>query len=165
MRKVQPGDVFSRTSYGTVVKQTPAAVIVKNDLGFEWCVDASVFEEEFTIATYFSTEVTVNQTNLIEIINKNPRVATTINFRKKVNPATVTKQLREFLLTTSASKKKFATAVRESLAGESRTMIGRHFCDYDERGRLRFIEHGKGLRLVDPRTVEFAIINDTKYVI
>ena len=55
--------------------------------------------------------------------------------------------------------------LKDATAGEERTMIGRHYGVTDEFGRLRFtaMEKDGGLRLVDPRTVEWAIIDNIKY--
>ena len=162
--EVRPGDVFSRASSGTIVGCTLGSVTVRNDQGFEWQVSDEVFEAEFTVATQFADKKTVTQTKLIELIEKAPRTAMTIHFRKKAKPADVTAALRIAAAESGIESRKFASAVKEAVAGEPRTMIGRHFSDHDERGRLRFIEaEGKGLRLIDTRTVEFAIIDNVKY--
>jgi hypothetical protein len=161
--KIQTGAVYSRQSFGTVVGESFDSVTVRNEDGLEWSVSRSIFNEEFVVADQVSSESIVNQTELIEQIVKNPRTAMTIHFRKKVNPADVTKALRAALEDVEPGSRKFASAVKEAVAGEPRTMIGRHYADFDDRGRLNFIEHGKGLRLVDPRTVEFAIVRGVKY--
>jgi hypothetical protein len=48
-------------------------------------------------------------------------------------------------------------------------MVGRHHGHKDEFGRLQFtdmeVTSGHNLRLVDPRTVEEAIIANVKYVV
>jgi hypothetical protein len=157
------GAVYSRQSFGTIVGQTCDSVQVRNEDGMEWSISRSIFDEEFVVADVVASESIVNQTELIEQITKNPRTAMTIHFRKKVVPSDVTKALRTVLEDVEPGSRKFASAVKEAVAGEPRTMIGRHYGDFDDRGRLQFIEHGKGLRLVDPRTVEFAIVRGVKY--
>jgi hypothetical protein len=44
-------------------------------------------------------------------------------------------------------------------------MIGFHNNGYDEHGRLKFQEAGIGQRLIDPRTIRWAVVNGVKYVV
>lgn len=162
--QVQAGAVYSRQSFGTVVSVGVAAVVVRNEEGVEWTISRSIFDKEFVVADQFDEEVTCNQTELIDLIMRNPRTAMTIQFRKQVKASEVTKAVRTALETLEPGSRKFASAIKEAVAGEQRTMLGRHYGDTDGRGRLNFMEHGVGLRLVDPRTVEFAIIRGVKYV-
>ena len=53
-------------------------------------------------------------------------------------------------------------------AGDERTMIGRHQGVQDDFGRLQFTDMeatGSPLKQVDPRTVEWSIIGNVKYVL
>lgn len=167
-RNVRAGTIYSRQSFGTIVGIDPCdpsgSVQVRNDDGVEWTISRKIFDAEFVVADQIESESVVSQTELLEQITKNPRTAMTIHFRKKVNPSDVTRALRTFFADGGeATSRTFASAVKEVVSGEPRTMIGRHYGEHDDRGRLQFIEHGKGLRLVDPRTVEFAIIRGVRY--
>jgi hypothetical protein len=155
---------FSRTSFGDIVSEDHDNVTVRNEAGLVWTVSRSIFDAEFTVADRFDTEIRVNQTELIDKILKHPRTAMTVYFHKKPDPARVTQTLREFLTDKDHTSKKFASAVKIALAGEPRTMVGRHYSDLDDRGRLRFYEDGE-IKLVDPRTVESAIICGKRYYV
>lgn len=167
LRPVQAGAVYSRQSFGTVLGIDPCdpsgAVHVRNDEGVEWTISREIFDAEFVVADQVGSEQTVNQTELLELITKNPRTAMTIHFRKKLDPANVLKKVRLRLEDDPSTSRAFGQFLKEELKGEPRTMIGRHYGEFDDRGRLQFIEHRKGMRLVDPRTVEFAIIRGVRY--
>jgi len=162
---VKSGDVFSRQSFGTVVSVNP--IVVRNEAGVEWTVDDSIFKAEFTVADQFETTETLTRTELIEKILSYPRTAMKIQFRKKPDPKVVTETIREFLdgdEQDAIHKRQFRTLIGQLMLGDARVMIGRHYGDHDPHGRLRFLENGE-LRLVDPRTVEWAIVNNVKYCV
>lgn len=91
----------------------------------------------------------------------------TVYFRKKPEHKTLTGLVTELLdgNINRPGLRKLSTMLKEATAGEERTMIGRHYGVSDEFGRLRFtaMEKDGGLRLIDPRTVEWAIIDGVKY--
>jgi hypothetical protein len=77
------------------------------------------------------------------------------------------------------SQADFEKAVKKNLAdaltGEERTMVGRHYGRTDEFGRIKFIDmeapggydeakdSDSRQRLVDPRTINWAILRGVKY--
>lgn len=63
------------------------------------------------------------------------------------------------------SDRAWKSKVKTALEGEERTMIGYHESALDERGRLKFYEHGNGFRLVDPRRLNWLIVRRARYEI
>lgn len=164
--KVKPGDVWSRHSHGEVIARHGGGgggVRVRNASGFEWDVAEEIIEKEFSFADQFRLVDKYSRTAVIEALTDNPRRAMTICFSKKVDPKDVAKVLaggqRE------GNAREWNKLVKLSLEGEQRIMVGYHSNRYDEHRRLHFQEHGKGPRLVDPRTIKWMIVNQHKYVV
>jgi len=161
------GDKWSRHSYGEVVDSNRQSVLVKNENGLEWSIDAGLFEKEFNVADQFQSVVKVNRTEMVEKIVASARLVMTVNFRKKPEHKTLVETVTR-LLDGELSRPKpraLSSLLRDATAGEERTMVGRHYGTTDDFGRLQFtaMERGRGLRLIDPRTVEWAIIDSVKY--
>jgi len=166
--KVQVGSVFSRHSHGEVLAiqntMQGKTYSMRNEAGFEWVIRGEdILEHEFAFADQHDDEVKESRTKVIESLSDNRFTAMTICFNKKADHKDVAKALAEGQgdLSTRAWNKK----VKDMMAGEERIMIGHSTGQFDEHQRLRFIEHGKGPRLVDTRTVRWLIVNRTRYVV
>lgn len=164
------GDKWSRHSYGTVVGKGYQTITVQNENGLKWEVGDEIFEQEFTVADQFVDTVKVTRTEMVEKIVAAARVCITVHFRKKPDHKDLVAFVESLLDGTVAkpqSSRALSTALKKATAGEERTMVGRHYGSADEFGRLQFtaMESGGGLRLIDPRTVEWAIIDNVKYVL
>jgi len=156
---IKPGSFWSRNSFGKVINVDKLTVIVQNENGLKWTVDREIFDKEFTVADDVISEEPISRSNLIKKILDFPRIAMTIQFRKKVDPEKVTNAALDANSHTELKK-----AIKDTLAGEVRVMKGRHVGSFDEHGRLRFTDMEKnGLRLIDPRTIEWAIIDGILY--
>lgn len=163
------GDFFSRLSYGEIVSVGPDFVTVRNEKGNAWDVGRQIFDDEFVVATVYQKEEEVNQTELIQKITGAQRVAITVNFNKQAKHTDLVDQVHEWL-TGDAPKNKRALSkeLKTVTAGPERTMTGRHFGTTDDRGRIQFLDvenANKGMKLVDPRSVNWAIIEGVKYVV
>ena len=178
--KVKVGDVYSRHSFGKVIDiQTQfdhhtrthhKVATIQNANGDKWTIGMSVVELEFTIAGQFESEESLSRTALIELMKSFPRTAMTINFNKKVKTTDNADQILDLINTAiKTGKAPTKTVVRKLAAdqqvGDERTMVGYHVASFDEHGRLKFQESDKGQRLVDPRTINWAIINRVKYIV
>lgn len=169
--KIKVGDHYSRHSFGKVTKidnvrdqygRVVKMMTIQNSNGDDWQINAGIMELEFTFAEQFEEEEKVSRTRLIEIMSEHPRAAMTINFNKKPKVDEVAKALQEGKTGTA---KDWKALVKDQLAGAERTMIGYHVNGYDEHRRLRFNEADVGQRLVDPRTLNWAIIDRVKYTV
>ena len=164
---LKPGDKWSRHSYGEVVRGNLRSIEVKNEHGLQWSIDADLFEKEFNVADQFQSVEKVNRTEMVEKITAAARLVMTVHFRKKPEHKTLVDIVTK-LLDSDLSRPKpraLSALLKTATAGEERTMVGRHYGVSDEFGRLRFtaMEKNGGLRLIDPRTVEWAIIDNVKY--
>lgn len=163
---IKAGSLWSRVSFGKVIANNGSSVRVQNEDSLTWDVSQDIFDAEFTVADDIGDKGVepFSRTKLIAKILEFPRTAMTIQFRKKVDPKDVTVAAREFCASNDYNNEKFTKVIREAMAGETRIMKGRHACSFDEHGRLRFTDMEKnGLRLIDPRTIEWAIVNGILY--
>jgi len=172
--KVKQGAKFSRVSYGEVVSVSFSSVTVRNETGLTWDITRQIFDKEFVLANVVESETTCNQTELIQTIKSNQRVVMTVNFNKQPKDRDVYTAIKEVIdeAADSGQAPKPAAVkkvIREATTGPERTMIGRHYGAEGDRGRLFFHDmeatSGPPTRTVDPRTVNWAIINGVKYIV
>jgi len=163
--KVKVGDLWTRHSAGEVTAIRGNSIMLKNTNGLEWSITSDILEKEFSFADQYDTEEKLSRTAVIEILVEAPQTAMTVCFNKKVDHKNVAKVLSEGQgeLTARAWNKK----VKETVGGEEAIVVGFHTRNFDEHRRLRFIKLGGkgGYRLVDPRTLQWVIVNRTKYVV
>lgn len=163
--KVKIGDKWSRHSYGKVVSVIGLQIDVENEAGLKWSIGRSIFEKEFNIAGQHETTEYLSRTEMVEKIRASSRLAMIVHFRKKPEHRVLVDFVANLVnsgkqLTSRTLSKRLKTAT----AGEERTMVGRHYGTGDEFGRLHFVDMEKGgLKLVDPRTVDWAIIDNVEY--
>lgn len=167
---LKKGAIWTRHSKGTVVSNDGLNLTVRNSQGEEWSISRAIFEKEFTVADCVFNQQVVNRTQLIDIITNAAQTAMTVRFRKKLDEKAYADKVLEYALKVAGddmTQAAFKKAVRQELQGEERTMLGYHERSFDAHGRLRFIdmEPGGGLRLIDLRTVEYAIVNGVEYTV
>lgn len=158
---IKAGDTYSRHSFGVVTSVRGSSITLKNTAGLEWAIDREIFEKEFKTANYVQKTEQVNRTQAIELLNSNAKTAMTVCFRTKVDPKDVAEALANGR--GEATDRAWKIRVREVLEGTQRIMVGHHNNAYDEHRRLRFEEQGAGMKLVDPRTIDYIIVGGTKY--
>jgi hypothetical protein len=166
-RDLKAGDKWSRHSYGTVLAVDRGTIRVENEHGLKWNIDTDLFEKEFNVADQFQATEKVTRTEMVEKITSAARLVMTVHFRKKPDHKDLVSAVTD-LLDSKATRPKpraLSSLLKKATAGEERTMVGRHHGSSDEFGRLQFtaMEKGGGLRLVDPRTVEWCIIDNVRY--
>ncbi len=167
--KLKPGDHWSRNSYGRVVSIDRDQVVVENDQGTRWAIDPPLFEAEFTTADQFTDTKKVTRTEMVQKIVSSARVAMTISFRKKPEHTELVDTVETLLNNgKKVTRRQLSSLLKDATAGAERVMIGRHYGTTDEFGRIQFLDventgSGPGLKTVDPRTVEWCIIENTRY--
>jgi len=164
-KKIKVGSVFSRHSFGKVmaIDNHNKMMTIQNSNGDSWSIGAQIMEKEFSFADQIESEETVSRTRIIELLTDHPRTAMTIHFNKKPNAKNIAKELRPGK--GDMSVKDWDAKVKELLQGDERVMVGYHVCSFDEHRRLRFNETDKGQRLVDPRTLNWMIVDCVKYTV
>jgi len=170
--KHKVGDKWSRISYGEITDINGRDVQVKNEKGESWWISEELIEKEFDLASPYETTEKVSQIALIDILFSNPGIIMTVNFNKKVSEKSAEEliSLHSPAVTTITAK----DLAKRILKGEERVIIGRHYHQIDEFGRVQFIDmelekdeskdYDTRLRKVDPRTINWIIINNVKYI-
>lgn len=160
--EIKVGSIFSRHSFGKVIDVQGNEVTLRNNEGFEWCIDSSVMEEEFTIADQFDSEAVMSRTDVVNAVLSRPKEAMTICFTKKLDAGAVADALAagQGIMSPRAWKKK----VSKALVGKERVIMGYHNGSLNEHGRLNIVIMD-GVRQVDPRTIQWAIVGRVKMVV
>lgn len=174
---VKKGEVLSETQFYTVKEIKSQSLVLTNDEGQDVEISSSYAEALLTSGLQFSKTVELTRTELTEKVLSSSRIVMSVNFNKQVKESDVKKALHNLypnkgkLISHAEFKKNVNKAL--SLKGEERTMVGRHYGSTDGNGRLHFIDmqvekiSGKDYdtrsRLVDPRTLNWAIIDGVKY--
>jgi hypothetical protein len=176
-KSLKVGDKLSESQYYTVVKISSDRVQLKNDLDEDIVVGGSYVEKCLIAADQFTETKKVSKTEAAQIFLSSPSVAMTVNFNKQVKEADVVKELMEAYegSTVKTMEQAIKKSVKSALAGEERTMVGRHEGSVDEFGRIHFTDMeiektpGKDFdsrhRLVDPRTINWLIVRNVKYIV
>jgi hypothetical protein len=179
MTKVKVGDYYSRLSYGKVLNVGTSELTIENEKGESWDIGKKIFENEFKTHNQFEETVKLTKTELANIFLSNARVILTVNFNKQVKEKDVVDQLVELypnkgkIISEADYKKKVKELVGSVVVGEERTMVGRHNGSVDEFGRVHFVdmeatkdsskEYDTRMRLVDPRTINWLVVDGKKY--
>jgi len=161
--KVQIGDVWTRHDSGKVVGIRGHKIDLKNDNGDTWEISDSLVAKQFSFANQSDEEIKVSRTEMINILKDKKMTAMTVVYDKKPKESEVAK-----ILATGQgdmAPRTWTSFVKKAIAGEERTMIGYHYGVMDDFDRLKFIEHGKGHRLVDTRTLKMLRVNRVTYVL
>lgn len=161
--KIQVGSMFSRHSFGTVIGIRGDMVQLRNAKGYEWEIGKNIVAQEFSFADQFDNEESVSRTRAIEVLTEHSHTAMTVHFNKAPDPKAVAEALK--VGQGRMSDREWNKLVATQVAGEERTMIGYHTNHFDMHRRLEFHETGVGLRLVDPRTINWLIVGRTKYTV
>lgn len=175
--KLKVKEVLSETQYYVVQKISGNKVQLVNDQGENIVVDDKYVENCLLSASQFTTEKVVTKTEAAQIFLNSSGVAITVNFNKQVKDTDVVKEIMDTY--SSSTPKAFEAAlkkaIKSALIGTERTMVGRHYGDLNELGRVQFIdmeeiklagkEYDSRLRQVDPRGINWIIVKNIKYTV
>ncbi len=171
--KLKRGTKWSRISYGEVVDTSFNQITVRNEKGSEWTLTPAIVEDEFFTPDQFEEVKEVNRGEMVNAIVSSARIIMSVHFKKKPDHKDLVATVTELLDDESGGRtrpgsRKLSSLLKTATAGQDRTMIGRHQGVQDGFGRLQFTDMespGVPLKQVDPRTVEWAIIGNVKYVL
>ena len=187
IKSLKKGSILSESSFFVVKEVKPAGVVVTDEQGNEITIGDKYVEKVLNCADYFESEEKKTVTELAEIFISSPRIAMTIAFYKKDTPktkkayeaekASKVTEIQNASLATAAKliEDLIENPISKVIPGELRIMKGRHYSHIDELGRIHFIdmelpkEAGKDYdtrkREVDPRTIQWLIVNKVKYTL
>lgn len=171
------GAVMSETQYYRVDKIQGNKVQLTNQNDEQIVVDADYVEQCLTSADYFTETKKVNKTEASNILINNPFKAITVSFNKQVKVGEVLDKIMKAYETSTF--KTMSNSVSEALKlafdGEERTIRGYHNGGVNEFGRVNMIDmdiekdstksYDVRFRQVDPRTINFIIVDNIKYII
>lgn len=190
IKSLKKGSILSESSFFVVKDIQTSVVVVKDEFGNEVTIGNKYVENVLCCADYFEKEEKKSMTELAEIFISSPRIAMTVAFYKKDTPKTKkayeaekAAKITEIQNASLANASKLLNDLIENpiskvIPGELRIMKGRHYGHIDELGRIHFIdmeiekeikpskdggEYDSRKREVDPRTIQWLIVNKTKY--
>ncbi len=178
--KARKDDYWSRISYGKVVECNTEHLVIRNDDGYEWLIGYDIVEKELSFHNQYSEEIELTWTELKDKFKESTRMIMTVNFNKKIDEKEYIEKLTELYPNNNGklkSKKQYESDIKDAtkslLTGRERTMIGRHYGAYQSE-RIVFIDmelenddskdYDTRIRLVDPRTLNWFICDNIKYV-
>jgi len=184
---LKSGSILSESSFYVVNQVTANEIVVTDDMGNSGIrISREYAEAILASADSFSKEEKKTKTELADILINSSRVAMTVCFVK----ADKEKPKRAFAAEKAAMIKKVQDAptrevegllselienpISRIIPGEIRVMKGRHYGTIDDLGRIHFIdmevakgsgEHDARLRQIDPRTIQYIIVNNVRYTL
>jgi hypothetical protein len=184
---IEPGSILSESSFYVVKEVQQAKIIVIDDFGNEITLGKPYVEKITVSADHFETEEKKTMTELADIFINSPRIAMTVAFITKDSE----KLKRDFELEKTAKIAEIQNAslnnaskllsdlienpITRVIPGKLRVMKGRHYSHIDELGRVGFIDmevkrdatkdYDTRSRHVDPRTIQYLIVNKVKYTL
>ena len=186
---ISVGTILSETSFYVVqsINPTNGMVDVKDDYGHEIGLSPKYAQEICVSADLWLTEEKKSMTELAELFISSPRIAMTVSYITKATEKTkkdyehekrakIDQILNATLSTTpSLLEELIENPISKWTPGHLRVMKGRHYGHVDELGRIHFIDmelqrdpskdYDTRSRQVDPRTIQWLIINKVKYTL
>lgn len=174
---LKKGEVLSETQFYTVVNFNAKEVELKPDSGEAITVSRAYLDKFLVSGEQFTDSQKVNKTEAANLLLSNPNVAMTVCYRKQIDQKDVQKEILEAI--ENSTPKNLPSAISSALSkgidGELRVITGRHSSHVNELGRLTFIDmklprdasksYDSRTRLVDPRTIEWLVVNGVKYTV
>lgn len=177
--KLVAGERLARLSYLTVVNPNVHVgngeyqVEVINESGKQWRIDKYVLDNECISASQFSTTKKVSRTDIVKLItNAGHRLFTAYFYTKpdkkkalqKLKNAYPNKGIKGVGIMKRVDYDKLMSEILDEVwHGNERTMVARYH-SITPLGRINVVDVDKGgLRKIDPRTIEWLILDNVKY--
>lgn len=174
-KALKVGDTLSELSFYKVEKVVGNQVQLQVDGGESIVMDSGYVDSFLQSGDQFDKEEKISKTEMSEILLAHPRTALTISFNKQVDPASVVKEIEDVYQNTAPNKisGEIKKTVTRALVGEERILVGRFHGGQDEFGRINAVDmniekdksksYDNRLRKIDPRTLNWLIVNRVKY--
>lgn len=189
-KNLKVGSILSETSFFVVKKVNANDITVNDDLGNELTIGNPYVEAVLNSADYAEKEEKKTMTELADLFINSPRIAMTVAFFKKDTAKTqkaYKAEVQAAIDKVQNAKVSDVPGLLQDLIenpiskvtpGDLRVMKGRHNGFVDDLGRIHFIdmelpkelkknkegvEYDTRKREVDPRTIQYLIINGTKF--
>jgi hypothetical protein len=184
---IEPGTILSENSFYVVKEVQQAKIIVTDEFGHEITMGMPYVKEILTCADFFEKEEPKTMTELADLLVNSPRIAMTVAYITKADQKTkkdfdAEKNAKINEIQNASLKNASAllsdlieNPITRVIPGKLRVMKGRHYGNVDDLGRVHFIDmeikrdptkdYDTRSRQVDPRTIQFLIINKVKYTL
>lgn len=166
------GQFLSRVSYVKVKDISDASIIVENESGFSWKIAKPIVEKEMVSAHQIDEEQSMTRTEVVKRLQSAGDTIFSVCFCKKITEKPIAERLATIDPGDIDTPKKRRALAKEFLSGETRILVGYLYKSEPEMGRSVVIDleiEDKNLdtkkRLVDHRTIEWLVLNKTKYVV
>ena len=166
--KAAAGEFFSVVRYVRVERKEPQCIHVRNVGGEAFSMSSNLLVNEYHSASQYEREEQKSRGEIANLFEHAGDSCFTVCFHKKPDAAQKANALRDLeddpRQWSQAKRRKF---VRETmLQGEERQLCGHLAAQtLDDLGRMKVFDLEKEeLRLVDPRTIEWFIYKNVKYV-
>lgn len=173
---------FSETQFYTVKKIGTNEVELLNDSGEEITLSKPYVEQLLVSSDEVKETKTMSRTDLTNLFLSSSNVIMKVTYNKKVDEKEVEKAVAGLypnkggkILSEADFKKQVSALLKTALEGEERTMVGRHYGNQDEFGRVRFIDmevvkdpakdYDTRQRLVDTRTISCLVLRGVQYCV
>ncbi len=182
---VATGTILSETSFYVVKENQGSKIIVTDDFGHEITLSEKYVSEICTSADRWESEEPKSMTELAEIFINSSRIAMTVAFVTKSTEKTKKEyelekatKIDEILNATLKNTESLLNDLIEhpitrTIPGKERIMKGRHYGSVDDLGRVHFIDmeisrdvtkdYDTRSRQVDPRTIQWLVVNRVRY--
>jgi hypothetical protein len=182
---VSKGSILSETSFYVVKEVKSDVVIVTDDFGHEISLGKKYVDQITVSADWYDSEEPKSMTELAEIFINSPRIAMSVSFITKstektkkefeAEKASKIQEIQNANLNTASSllSDLIENPITRTIPGHLRVIKGRHYGKVDDLGRIHFIDMEAGRdatktydtrsRQVDPRTIQWLVVNGVKY--
>ena len=180
-KDLKVGEILGESQYYKVTKKVGNKVQLETSIGEPIVVEKKYVETFLNSADQFSETKKLTKTALAELFVNNPRIVMTVAFYKQDVKKTIAafkkeKEAKVYeILTASVGStmsllsKLLDNPILNYTKGELRVMKGRHYGEIDDLGRVSFtdmeVTKGIPIRVVDPRTIQYVIVNGIKYIL
>lgn len=174
---MQVGDIYSEISFYKIKEINNDKILVELDNGKVATIGIAYLKNFLISASDFIETKTVTRTEIADIFIKNSRIAMTVCFHKQINKDSIVKEVLEKIqnCTVKSLESEIKKIITKTIDGEIRTIKGRHYGIMNNFGRVDFVDmeiqkdfslsYDNRFRQVDPRTIEWLIVNGIKYVV
>ncbi len=184
-QNLKKGAILSESSFFVVKDVQNKGVLMVDDLGNEILIGNEYVEKVLNSADFYEKEEPKTMTELADIFINSPRIALTASFITKDKPKT--KKAFDAEVAEAIEKVQNAKVgdvakimlniiekpITKMIPGSERVIRGRHYGHVDDLGRVHFIDmelpkdeskdYDVRKREVDPRTLQYLIVNKVKY--
>ena len=166
--KLAVGNMFSGTSYYKTVSKTSASEVFCYELNFNNRgveIDRDIMRDEMYSSSLYEEEVPVTRTELATILTEANNKCLQVSFLTKASEKSVQEKLAAQKAAPKTDKEAKQLA-KECLFGNETTLDCRMSKAEGKLGRSLVVELGsQGYRQVDHRTINYIIMNNTKFVL